>query len=151
MTVATQTLEQLRKHNDEIVPAIFGNCGTLVSFRVSGEDAVLLAREFASDVIATQLENLPDYELYLRTLVLTEGSTALMASHAERHTAYPPFNNNNDAQEQGLVIKTSFERYTRHRATVDDWLAKQFAHPESQKASSGLSIVSKKKRTRRSH
>jgi len=53
VTVATQTLSQLRKHNDEIVPAIFGNCGTLASFRVSGEDAVLLAHEFASDVIPT--------------------------------------------------------------------------------------------------
>ncbi len=151
LTVATQTLAQLRRHNDEIVPAIFGNCGSLISFRVSGEDAVLLAREFASDVIATQLENLPDYELYLRTLVLTEGNPALMASHAERHTAYPPFSNNKDAQEYRQVIKASFERYTRHRVTVDDWLAKKFAHPESQKASSGSSIVSKKKRTRGSH
>ena len=125
LTVATQTLAQLRKHNDEIVPAIFGNCGTLVSFRVSGDDATILAKEFASDVIATQLENLPDYELYLRTLTLAEGNTALIATHAERHTAYPPFNNNNDAQDSPRVIQASFERYTRQRAHVDGWLSKQ--------------------------
>ncbi len=127
LTVATQTLAQLRKHNDEIVPAIFGNCGTLASFRVSGDDAVILAKEFASDVIATQLENLPDYELYLRTLTFAEGSTALMASQAERHTAYPPFNNNKDAQDGPRVIRASFERYTRQRTDVDVWLSKQFA------------------------
>lgn len=127
LTVATQTLAQLRKHNDEIVPAIFGNCGTLVSFRVSGDDAVILAKEFASDVISTQLENLPDYDLYLRTLTLSEGNPALIASYAERHTAYGPFNNNTDAQNGQCVIKTSFERYTRPRADVDLWLSRQFA------------------------
>lgn len=127
LTVATQTLAQLRRHNDDIVPSIFGNCGTLISFRVSADDANLLAKEFASDVIATQLENLPDYELYLRSLDLVPGMTALHASQAERHTAYPPFHNNNDAQEANRVIRASFERYTRSRREVDSWLARQFA------------------------
>jgi len=134
LTVATQTLAQLRRHNDEIVPAIFGNCGTLASFRVSGDDATLLAKEFASDVIATQLENLPDYELYLRTLTFAEGSTSLMASQAERHTAYPPFHNSKDAQAGRVVKRASFERYTRRRTDVDEWLAKQFAQGESRSA-----------------
>jgi hypothetical protein len=130
LTVATQTLAQLRRHNDEIVPAIFGNCGTLASFRVSGDDATLLAKEFASDVIATQLENLPDYELYLRTLTFAEGSTSLMASQAERHTAYPPFHNSKDAQVGRIVKRTSFERYTNKRADVDAWLGKRFVPVE---------------------
>lgn len=134
LTVATQTLAQLRKHNDEIVPAIFGNCGTLISFRVSGEDASLLAREFASDVIATQLENLPDYELYLRTLLLPEGNNALIASDAERHTAYPPFYNNTDAQDRDRVRNVSFERFTRPRQTVDTWLTGQFSNRDQKNA-----------------
>lgn len=127
LTVATQTLAQLRRHNDEIVPAIFGNCGTLASFRVSGDDALILAREFASDVIAKQLENLPDYELFLRTLIFSEGSNALMASDAQRVTAFAPFSNTTDAQKKERVIRSSFERYTQPRAAVDAWLAKQFA------------------------
>lgn len=127
LTVATQTLAQLRRHNDEIVPSIFGNCGTLISFRVSADDATLLAKEFASDVIATQLENLPDYELYLRSLDLVPGLTALHASQAERHTAYPPFHNNRDPQATERVIRASFERYTRSRRDVDAWLSRKFA------------------------
>lgn len=130
LTVATQTLAQLRRHNDEIVPAIFGNCGSLISFRVSGDDAVLLAREFASDVIATQLENLPDHELYLRTLVMAEGSSALMASHAERHTAYPPFKNNEHPQSAARVKDVSMERYTSLRQHVDASLFRRFAPDE---------------------
>jgi hypothetical protein len=134
LTVATQTLAQLRRHNDEIVASIFGNCGTLASFRVSGDDALILAKEFASDVIATQLENLPDYELYVRTLIYSEGSSALMASQAQRITAYPPFQNNKDAQESQRVIRASFERYTQPRASVDEWLSRTFTPPERKEA-----------------
>ncbi len=146
LTVATQTLAQLRRHNDEIVPSIFGNCGTLISFRVSGEDAVLLTREFASDVIATQLENLPDYELYLRTLSLPKGSSALIASHAERHSAYPPFNNHTDAQSRTSVIKVSHERYTRPRREVDAWLSRRFRNAEHKEAAPTNRAAKRKKR-----
>lgn len=130
LTVATQTLAQLRRHNDDVVPAIFGNCGSLISFRVSGDDATLLAKEFASDVIASQLENLPDYELYLRTLAVPEGSKGLIALQAERHTAYPPFHNNRDAQSSHIVQQVSFERYSRNRAEVDAILSRRFATNE---------------------
>jgi hypothetical protein len=146
LTVATQTLAQLRRHNDEIVPAIFGNCGTLASFRVSGDDAVILAKEFASDVIATQLENLPDYELYLRTLIYSEGRSALMAAQAERITGYPPFQNNKDAQESQRVIRASFERYTQPRAGVDAWLSKQFAPAARKEAAPKKRAASRKNR-----
>jgi len=144
LTVATQTLAQLRRHNDEIVASIFGNCGTLASFRVSGDDAVILAKEFASDVIATQLENLPDYELYLRTLIYSKGSSALMAAQAKRYTAYPPFSNTTDAQESQRVIRASFERYTQPRADVDEWLSKQFA-PIERKEAAHKGTASKRK------
>jgi hypothetical protein len=146
LTVATQTLAQLRRHNDEIVASIFGNCGTLASFRVSGDDAVILAKEFASDVIATQLENLPDYEMYLRTLIYSKGTNALMASQAERHTAYPPFSNTTDAQESQRVIRSSFERYTQPRANVDAWLSKQFAPPARKEEAPKKRAPSKRKR-----
>ncbi len=146
LTVATQTLAQLRRHNDEIVASIFGNCGTLASFRVSGDDAVILAKEFASDVIATQLENLPDYDLYLRTLIYSQGSDALMASQAERLTAYPPFHNNKDAQESQRVMRASFERYTQPRAGVDAWLSKQFAPAARKEEAPKKRAPSKRKR-----
>lgn len=145
LTVATQTLAQLRRHNDEVVPAIFGNCGTLVSFRVSGDDATLLAKEFASDVIATQLENLPDYDLYLRTLAVAAGGESLMASQAERHTAYPPFYNNDDAQDGDRVKQVSFERYSRNRSSVDAWLTRRFAMEATEKAAPKKRTASKKK------
>ena len=146
LTVATQTLAQLRKHNDDIVPAIFGNCGTLASFRVSGDDAGLLAREFASDVIAKQLENLPDYELYLRTLTFAAGSKALMASDAQLVLSYPPFANTTDPQAKEIVIRATQQRYTRRRADVDEWLSKQFAPTEQKEAAPKKRTASRKKK-----
>lgn len=80
LTIGTQTLSQLPERPIE---AVFGNCATIVSFRVSGEDAHALVREFGAsgegprlaeqsfDVIvpASELQNLPDYKLYVRTLL----------------------------------------------------------------------------------
>jgi hypothetical protein len=80
LTIGTQTLSQLP---EKTVSAVFDNCATIVSFRVSGDDAKALVREFAAsgegpwladqmyDVIvpASELQNLPDFRLYLRTLL----------------------------------------------------------------------------------
>lgn len=45
LTLGTQTLSQLPEGS---VAAVFGNCATIVSFRVSGDDAKALVREFAA-------------------------------------------------------------------------------------------------------
>ena len=80
LVVGTQTLAGLPERT---IKALFGNCGTIGSFRVSGEDAEELDREFAVSgagvrtaeqafdliVPASELQNLPDYKLYLRTLI----------------------------------------------------------------------------------
>lgn len=145
LTVATQTLAQLRRHNDEIVPAIFGNCGTLASFRVSADDAAILSKEFASDVIPTQLENLPDYQLYLRTLVFAAESNALMASQAQRVTVFPPLSNNKDPQSRVNAVRASQERYTQPRSEVDKWLSKIFAPAQRKEAAHKKGTASRRK------
>src|SRR6195256_6724000 len=79
LTIATQTLTQLP---EESLAAVFGNCASIISFRVSGNDAKSLVREFGASgegprsaeqmydliVPAAELQNLPDYKLYVRTL-----------------------------------------------------------------------------------
>src|SRR6185436_3496321 len=44
LTIGTQTLSQLPEAS---VASVFGNCATVLSFRVSGDDAKELVREFA--------------------------------------------------------------------------------------------------------
>jgi hypothetical protein len=38
--------------------AVFGNCATIIGFRVSGEDAETLKREFATVLPASSLQDL---------------------------------------------------------------------------------------------
>jgi hypothetical protein len=70
--MANQFLDQL---NEKIRPAIFGNAGTLISFRVGAGDAEILAREFYPTFEAIDLVNLPRYSMYLKLMI--DGATSL--------------------------------------------------------------------------
>jgi len=64
--MVNQFLDQL---DEKIRAAIFGNCGTLISFRVGANDAELLAKEFYPVFEAIDLVNLPRYSMYLKLMV----------------------------------------------------------------------------------
>lgn len=61
-----QYIEQL---DERIRSAIFGNVGTLISFRVGAKDAEYLAREFYSIFREEDLINLPKYSMYLKLMI----------------------------------------------------------------------------------
>ena len=54
LVISNQYIAQLDR--EEITPAILGNVGTLISFRLGADDAYYLAREFAPEVSAQDLE-----------------------------------------------------------------------------------------------
>jgi type IV secretory pathway TraG/TraD family ATPase VirD4 len=124
LTIGTQTLAQLP---DESLAAVFGNCATLISFRVGGEDAQALVREFAAsgdgprmagdtfDVIvpASELQNLPDYKLYVRTLLNGRPQEPYLVD------SFPPFEKTGRETTAATVIRTSSERYGRDRQAVE--------------------------------
>ena len=64
--MANQFLDQL---HEKIRPAIFGNVGTLISFRVGASDAELLAKEFYPVFEAIDLVRLPRYSMYLKLMI----------------------------------------------------------------------------------
>lgn len=127
LTVATQTLNQLP---EKTVASIFGNCATVMSYRVSGEDAGTLAQEFSMAINAAQLQDLPDYKLYVRTLVsIGEDERAISApSHPRRVTAYPPFTNDGNTAKREAIIRTSAERYCRQRSEVEERISQFLSH-----------------------
>jgi hypothetical protein len=61
-----QYIEQL---NEEIRSAIFGNVGTLITFRVGARDAQFLKNEFSPVFDETDLVSLPNYHIYLRLMI----------------------------------------------------------------------------------
>jgi hypothetical protein len=66
LTLSHQYIEQL---DEKIKAAIFGNVGTMISFRVGAEDARYLAREFHPVFTEADLVNLPNYHIYLKLLI----------------------------------------------------------------------------------
>ena len=70
LVLANQYLAALdsRRH-DQLKPAIFGNVGTLVSFRVGEGDSFELERIFRPEFSALDLQNLGRQQIYLRLMV----------------------------------------------------------------------------------
>jgi hypothetical protein len=66
LTLSHQYIEQL---DEKIRAAIFGNVGTIISFRVGAEDARYLVREFHPVFNESDLVNLPNYHIYLKLLI----------------------------------------------------------------------------------
>lgn len=75
--LAHQYIEQL---SEPIRAAIFGNVGTLISFRVGAIDAEYLAKEFYPTFNAMDLINLPKYHIYLKLCIDGETSLSFSAS-----------------------------------------------------------------------
>jgi hypothetical protein len=61
-----QYIEQL---DERVRAAIFGNVGTLISFRVGAEDARYLEREFSPVFTEADFIHLPRYSVYLKLLI----------------------------------------------------------------------------------
>ena len=69
LIVANQYIGQIE---EDVKNAIFGNVGTLVSFRVGVQDASYLQHEFAPIFNETDLINVEKYHIYLKTIVDNE-------------------------------------------------------------------------------
>lgn len=69
LTVANQFIGQI---DEEIKNAIFGNVGTMITYRVGVSDAQYLAREFTPTFGEDDLLNIEKYNVYLKTIVQNE-------------------------------------------------------------------------------
>src|SRR3989339_960320 len=54
---------------EEVRDAVFGNVGTLISFRVGAEDADYLEKEFSPEFLAQNFVNLAKYDIYLKLMI----------------------------------------------------------------------------------
>ncbi|NNV53870.1 type IV secretory system conjugative DNA transfer family protein [Limnovirga soli] len=68
------THQYIDQINEKIRAAIFGNVGTLISFRVGAEDAKYLSKEFSPTFKETDFVALPKYAMYLKLMI--DGATS---------------------------------------------------------------------------
>lgn len=72
-----QYIEQL---DEKVRAAVFGNTGTIISFRVGVTDAEYLAKEFYPVFTQDDLVNLPRYAMYLKLMIDGAASAAFSAT-----------------------------------------------------------------------
>lgn len=61
--------QYLHQMDEEVRRAILGNAGTLISFRVGTEDALILAREMQPAFSVEDFINLTNYSIYLKLMI----------------------------------------------------------------------------------
>ena len=69
LIVANQYISQI---DEQVRGAVFGNVGTMISFRVGVNDAQFLQHEYAPIFNETDLANIEKYHVYIKTIVKNE-------------------------------------------------------------------------------
>ena len=77
LIVANQFIGQI---DEDVKNAVFGNVGTIISFRVGVTDANFLQHEFAPVFNETDLTNVEKYHVYVKTIVNNEPMPAFSMS-----------------------------------------------------------------------
>ncbi len=139
LTIAHQYIEQM---SDEVRAAVFGNVGTMVSFRVGSYDADVLEKEFAPIFLAEDMVNLGFAQVYMKLMIRGIGSQPFSAKTLNR----PTMPARNFAEE---VVTASHEQFALPRAEVEEAIRKWhepvvpvreggFAPPETKKYAPGM-------------
>ena len=105
-----QYIEQL---HEKIRAAIFGNVGTIISFRIGAEDAEFLEKEFKPVFNQYDLINLPKYCMYLKLMI--DGATSQPFS-AETIPIVPMIQTH---KEQIIALSQSVYGTPRNRVEED--------------------------------
>lgn len=115
LTVAHQYIGQLVSGDmsTKVRDAVFGNCGTLVIFRVGATDAEFLEPELEPEFMIPDIVNLPNYHFYVRLMV-----AGMNARPFSAHTLIP-FKANVDAPGEAVIIEHSRRLYTKSQLQVE--------------------------------
>ncbi len=105
------------KSNTRLRDAIFGNVGSIVSFRVGAADAEYMATEFAPIYTPEDLVNLPKWEIILKLMINGVASEPFSAQSI-------PVNPNFRTGNAQKVIKVSRERFGNQKFAIEDKIAR---------------------------
>jgi CxxC-x17-CxxC domain-containing protein len=111
LILAHQYIEQL---TEKVKPAVFGNVGTMIAFRVGAADAEELAKEFMPTFNEEDLVNLPKYEMYLKLMI--DG----VASQPFSAKGLPPLTEEEKTNQEEKAIRASREKYATPKAVVEE-------------------------------
>jgi hypothetical protein len=114
LTIAHQYIEQM---DEEVRAAVFGNVGTMITFRVGATDAEMLEKEYAPQFTIEDLVNLGFAQIYLKLMIngLTSAPFSAVTMKPIPHPEHSYINE---------IIAASREQYARPRAEVEEGIIK---------------------------
>lgn len=130
LTIAHQYIEQM---SEEVRAAVFGNVGTMITFRVGAYDAEVLEKEFAPQFTAEDLVNLGMFQMYIKLMIDGVGSSPFSAS------SLPPFSEPIISYKTEIV-SNSRKNFSKLRAEVEEIIKKWI---EDAKISMKITTISK--------
>lgn len=119
LIIAHQYIGQLVVSQNTVVrDAVFGNVGTIISFRVGAADAEFLEKEFEPVFMLNDLVNLPKYNVYMKLMI--DG----MTSDAFSARTLRPLGEEEKENNGEKIIKNSRQRYATPRAVIEEKIMK---------------------------
>lgn len=127
LVIAHQYIKQME---EPVRDAVFGNVGTIVSFRVGAEDAEFLEKWFSPDFLMADIINLGKYNMYLKLMIDGVSSRGFSAA------AIPPLPKLEKSNREAIV-EHSRRTYATPRAEVERSVAEWALATEEDKKPQG--------------
>jgi CxxC-x17-CxxC domain-containing protein len=121
LILAHQYIEQL---SDVVRAAVFGNVGTLVTFRVGATDAEFLAKEFMPLFTEEDLVNIPKFNFYIKLMIdglTSDPFSAKTLAPLSKEERYPNLQ---------AVIEHTRENYASQRDIVEEGIMRWHLNQE---------------------
>ncbi len=129
LIIAHQYIGQLVTETTTAVrDAVFGNVGTMVSFRVGAADAEFLELEFTPEFLQDDLISLPNYNIYTKLMI--DGIACRPFS--AKTIAPPPQDLDHENREE--IIRVAREQYTTNREDAENEITEWAGNMEMQGA-----------------
>ncbi len=120
LTVANQNISQM---NETVRDAVFGNVGTMITFRVSADDAPILVKQFEPQFESNDLLQMANRNFVINMVIGGEKTPAFSARTLE----LPPPQTDNTA----YIVENTRTHYSRARADIEREISESIQPPEA--------------------
>jgi len=120
LTVANQYISQM---TDTVRDAVFGNVGTMISFRVSADDAPNLAKQFEPQFEPTDLLQMHNRHFIINMVINGEKAPAFSATTL----TLPP----EQVDNTGRIIEYTRRHYSRNRSEIEQEISEAIQVPQN--------------------
>jgi len=118
LTVANQYISQM---GDTVRDAVFGNVGTMITFRVSADDAPILSKQFEPQFEATDLLQMHNRHFIINMVINGEKTPAFSATTLT--LPQPQIDNT------GRIVENTRNTYSRTRAEIEQEISENIRPP----------------------